>query len=236
MTEIRRRHSARNGVLGSRNSGRRQSAVWALVLALVPSSADAKPLASARSTAAARMSAAKDKAWPSFHIVQKTVEKHLASIHDYRKGDLLSKGYVEPIFGELEKLGWKVADRAEIIKLVPGDRELLVTMLRNDESRDFMRGIENFPGGYDRVDHLSRLSDAQTLLWRLTAGPDGYKMVEYLTTAPGGEVMGEYLSQAPNGKNFNQRTGRIYTEVQFIAKLKQGYLHAEKERAKHAGK
>jgi hypothetical protein len=44
--------------------------------------------------------------------------------------------------------------------------------------------------------------------------------------------MGEMLSQAPNGKGFNKPTGRIYTETQFIARLKQSYASAQKARAK----
>lgn len=169
---------------------------------------------------------------PSFKLVEKTVEAHLASIPKYRKGDLLSQGYVEPIFSQLQKHGWKVADWSAIIKLVPGDREMMVTKLRSDPKRQFMRGAAGYPDGYDRVDHLSRLSDANTLLWRLVAGPDGYKMVQYLTTAPGGAVMSEYLTHAPHGKGFNKPTGRIYTEAQLIKRLKQSYLLAEKERAK----
>lgn len=212
-------------------------ATLAVVAALLPAIANAKPSHTAKATAAARIDAAKAaKAWPSFAMVQKAVEKHLATIKDYRKGDLLSQSYVEPIFAELEKLGWKVADRDVILKQVPGDREFMVRELRTNDGRQFMRGIERFPGGYDRVEHLCKLPDADTLMWRLTSGPDGYKMVEYLTTAPGGAVMGEMLSEAPAGKNFNKPTGRLYTEADFLARLKHSYLHAEKEHAKHHGK
>jgi hypothetical protein len=174
----------------------------------------------------------KTAAWPAFAAVQKTAEKHFSTLKKYRKGDLLSQGDVEPVFAELEKLGWKVADREQIIKLVPGDRELMVRMLRTEDGRTFMRDIERFKGGYDRVDHLSRLSDAETLLWRLTSGPDGYKMIDYMTETPYGANMGEMLSQAPNGKGFNKPTGRIYTATQFIARLKQSYASADKARAK----
>jgi hypothetical protein len=44
--------------------------------------------------------------------------------------------------------------------------------------------------------------------------------------------MGEMISQAPHGQGFNQPTGRIYTEQQFIARLKQSYAKAEKSRKK----
>jgi hypothetical protein len=220
----------------------------ALALAVASPSAGAEPRTIANPNVAAKAVSAKSveatpapaakktkksTAWPAFSAVQKSAEKHFSTLKKYRKGDLLSQGDVEPVFAELEKLGWKVADREQIVKLVPGDRELMVRMLRTEDGRTFMRDIERLPGGYDRVDHLSRLSDAETLLWRLTSGPDGYKMIDYMTETPYGANMGQMLSQAPNGKGFNKPTGRIYTETQFIARLKQSHASAEKARAKH---
>lgn len=209
----------------------RRAAAFALLAIVVPctsAAAQIEIIKPARIAGAAKTA----RELPPFRDVKRTVETHLGSISRYRQGDLLSQSYVEPIFGLLEKRGWKVADRAEILKLVPLDGEEMVVHLRSDPDRVFMRGVERFPGGYDRVDHLSRLSDADLILWRLVAGPDGYKMVEYLTTAPGGTVMGDYLSQAPHGKNFNNRTGRIYTEAQLIARLNESYLREERARAK----
>lgn len=216
-----------------------------LALAVASQAAGAEPRTIINPNVAAKATSAKSievepaakkvkqpAAWPAFAAVQTTAEKYFSSLKKYRKGDLLSQSDVEPVFAELEKLGWKVADREQIVKLVPGDRELMVRMLRTEDGRTFMRDIERLPGGYDRVDHLSRMSDAETLLWRLTSGPDGYKMIDYMTETPYGANMGEMLSQAPNGKGFNKPTGRIYTETQFIARLKQSYASAQKARAK----
>lgn len=223
-----------------------RGAAFALALAMLAAAAEAEPLTilnpAVRQKAAAAKPApaaqkpvaqkAKTSPWPTFAEVEKAVEKHFSTFKKYRKGDLLSQSDVAPVFGALEKLGWKVADREEILKRVPGDRELMVRMLRSDPNRIFMRDSQKYPGGYDRIDHLSRLSDAETLLGRLTAGPDGYKMIDYMTTTPWGKTMGEMLSQDPNGQGFNQSTGRIYTEQQLIARLKQSYAKAEKSRAK----
>lgn len=224
-----------------------RGAAFAIVLAVLVSAAEAEPLtilnpavrqkAAAANSAPAAQKPAAQKAKtlpkrPTFAEVEKAVEKHFSTFKRYRKGDLLSQSDVAPVFDALEKLGWKVADREEILKRVPGDRELMVRMLRSDPDRAFMRDSQKYPGGYDRIDHLSRLSDAETLLGRLTAGPDGYKMIDYMTTTPWGKTMGEMLSQDPNGQGFNQSTGRIYTEQQLIARLKQSYAQAEKPRAK----
>ena len=243
LREISRRWKSSNAV----RAGRIAAAALGMAAMAAPGAADAEPLtilnpnvaqpaAPAKPAAAAAKKAkpAPAEPWPKFAEVEKAAEKHFSTLKKYRKGDLLSQSDVAPVFDQLEKLGWKVADRAEILKLVPGDRELMVRMLRTDDGRVFMRDIQRLPGGYDRVDHLSRLSDAETLLWRLTTGPDGYKMIDYMTTTPWGETMGNMVSQAPNGRGFNQPTGRIYTEPQFIARLKKSYEQADKLHAKTA--
>ncbi|HUY88294.1 MAG TPA: hypothetical protein VMV10_06145 [Pirellulales bacterium] len=230
----------RSGTLVDQCSLRGAAIALTVALTALASAATAEPLTILNPNVAPKPGAAKPtpaakKAtplapWPTFAEVQKTAEKHFSTLKKYRKGDLLSQSDVAPVFDQLEKLGWKVADRDEILKQVPGDRELLVRMLRSDDNRVFMRDIERLPGGYDRVDHLSRLSDAETLLGRLAAGPDGYKMIDYMTTTPWGKTMGNMLAQAPHGQGFNQPTGRIYTEQQFIARLKQSYAQADKSR------
>jgi hypothetical protein len=48
-------------------------------------------------------------------------------------------------------------------------------------------------------------------------------MIEYLTSAPGGKNMGKMLSHVPQGDKFNQPTGRIYTQEQLQARLRQSY-------------
>jgi hypothetical protein len=57
----------------------------------------------------------------------------------------------------------------------------------------------------------------------LIQGPDGYKLFEYMTTTQGGKNMGSMLSEGVNGENFNRSTGRIYTQLDFIKRLKKSY-------------
>ena len=143
---------------------------------------------------------------------------------------MLSRGDVEPIFKHLEKLGWKVRDHKQISEQVLPDDAFLVRQVRTAAGRKFMRQVGRISHGYDRLDHLSRLSDAETLIPRLVNGVDGYRMIEYLVEAPGGETMGRMLSNVPNGQNFNRPTGRIYTQKEFIARLKQSYEAEHKRR------
>jgi hypothetical protein len=114
------------------------------------------------------------------------------------------------------------------------DNAFLIRQVRSAAGRKFMRQVGKLPQGYDRLDHLSRLSDAETLIPRLVNGVDGYKMIEYLVEAPGGETMGRMLTNVPNGQNFNRPTGKIYTQQEFIARLKQSHTAEEKHRAEAA--
>lgn len=177
---------------------------------------------------------AEKTSWPKIDQVVEAAEKHFKTLANYEPGDILSRGDVEPIFKRLEKLGWKVRDRKPLIEQILPDDAFLVRQVRTAAGRKFMRQVARIPHGYDRLDHLSRLSDADTLIPRLVNGVDGYKMIEYLVEAPGGETMGRMLSNVPNGQNFNRPTGRIYTEKEFIARLKQSYEAEQKRRAEAA--
>ena len=77
-----------------------------------------------------RIAAAAGTTMPSFDQVQKLVEKQLGTLADYRPGDIISQQQVAPIFDQLQRLGWTVRDRAEIMQLVPGDNEFIVRQLR----------------------------------------------------------------------------------------------------------
>jgi hypothetical protein len=193
-------------------------------------------LAVAAANAAAYDGATKSKAkkkpsWPKFSAVTEVVQRRLQSDRNYRSGDMISRGDLEPIFKELDALGWKPADRSEIEKQLLADSDFLVRELRTNAGRVFMRQVGRYPDGYGRLDHLADLSDGKTIVRRLIDGPDGYKLLEYLTTAPGGREMGNMLSQAPHGQNFNRPTGHIYTAEQLLERLKSSHAEAEKARA-----
>jgi hypothetical protein len=160
---------------------------------------------------------------PSFDQVQKLVDRQLATLSDYQPGDIISQQQVEPIFEQLKQLGWAVRDRAEIMKLVPGDSEFIVRELRSAEGRPFMRQSGKYPLAYDRIDRLSRMVMGEKNVRALIRGPDGYKMIQYMTSTPYGRNMGQMLSQDPHGADFNSPTGRLYTADALLGRLQQSY-------------
>ena len=196
----------------------------------------AAPTARVAAKGEATTSKAKKPAWPKFSAVTEVVERRLQSDRNYRPGDLISRGDLEPIFKELAELGWQVADRSEIEKQLLADGDFLVRELRTNSGRAFMRQVARYPDGYGRLDRLADLSDGKLIVRRLIDGPDGYKLLEYLTTAPGGREMGKMLSQSPHGKDFNRPTGRIYTAEPLLERLKSSHAKAEKARARREEK
>jgi hypothetical protein len=161
--------------------------------------------------------------FPTFEKVQETVERQLAANRSYQPGDLITVSVVEMLFRKLEKINWKVADRKDILKQVLPDSDWMARQFSGDRGREFMRHIADLPGGYDRVDRLRRMPYGQQQIVNLIGGPDGYKLFEYMTTTQGGRNMGKMLSQGVNGENFNQPTGRIYTELDLVKRLKKSY-------------
>lgn len=178
------------------------------------------------------LAAAAQEQLPSWTAVEKKVEQYFKSLNDHEPGDLISRDQATAVLDELAGMGWNVADRKEILEAVLAPTDPLVKKLRTKSGRKFMRESDRYPMAYDRLDHLSRLSDGQRIIDRLIAGPDGYKLIEYLATAPGGKNMGKMLSAAPHGAKFNQSTGRIYTQAQLVAKLKQSYEAASRAGAR----
>jgi hypothetical protein len=161
--------------------------------------------------------------FPTFEKVQQTVEKQFSLNRGYRSGDLITTSDVESVFRKLEKINWKVADRKDILKQVLSSSDWMARQFSTNSGRDFMRHVSDLPGGYDRVDRLRRMPYGQQQIAALIQGPDGYKMFEYMTTTPGGKNMGLMLSQGVNGADFNGSTGRIYTELDLLKRLKKSY-------------
>lgn len=172
-----------------------------------------------QSGSAAGTEAGKLPEWPQ--VVQ-TVRQHFAAA-EQPPWMILSRDQAAAVLERLAQLGLRPADREQILQQIPAAEEFLVAELRTPQGRQFMADIAAYPGAYDRLDRLSRLPRGKQMVRDLIRGPDGYKLIEYLTTAPNGHELGRQLSRTPKGKQFNQPTGRIYTEAMLLERLHQSY-------------
>jgi hypothetical protein len=158
-----------------------------------------------------------------FATIEQAVRRTFAAQGDRRTGDLIVRSEAEAALRQVEKAGWKVPRREEILRKVHGDQDFLAENLRTPAGMMFMRQISGYRLGYDRLDRLSDLPRGQQMVLDLIRGPDGYKMIEYMTSEPGGKEMGRMLNGAVNGAGFNNPTGRIYTVNSLVAELKRVY-------------
>ena len=160
---------------------------------------------------------------PDWSKLQQVASRHLATLPDYQPGDVIVKSNVMPMFDQFQQMGWNVTERRVIQRQLIKDSDFIARKLRTKNGKKFMRNIANYPGAFDRLYRMAALSGGRTLVNDLIAEPAGHEMIEYLTTSKGGKNMGTMLARAPKGSHFNKPTGRIFTEKQLLARLRECY-------------
>ena len=174
----------------------------------------------------------KGKTIPPFGDVKQAVSRYFQARPDFQPSDLITREDVEPLLAQLQAMGLPLADRPDILRRIPIKGEFLVEQLSTPKGRQFMRGIAQYPDGYDRLDRLSRLPRGEQTVRDLIKGPGGPLLIKYMTTAKGGSELGKMLSNDPQGANFNAPTGRIYTAAMLLDRLKQSHAAVTKAAAK----
>jgi hypothetical protein len=167
---------------------------------------------------------------PAWGEAEQLIKRSLASRSGYKPGDILCKSEVHAALAKLETHGWTPVDREKIVKATPGDEEFIVQRLHAAEGLNFMRHVATYPDGYDRVDRMLHMPRGPTIVADLITNPGGYKLFQYMTTAPGGFEMGRMLEDTPGGRDFNDSTGRLYTEEKLLARIRKSYDTEKKRR------
>jgi hypothetical protein len=171
-----------------------------------------------------------EKPLPPWNKIEEITKKTLADRYGYQPGDIIGRSDVEATLTKLAALGWKPLEAPKLIKAAHADNDFIVARLREPEGWRFMRHVATYPEGYDRVDRLLRMPRGETMVADLITNPGGYQLFEYMTTAQGGIEMGRMLERIPSGQDFNDPTGRLYTEKQFLSRLHQSYVAEQKRR------
>ncbi len=173
---------------------------------------------------------ASGKKLPKLAIVRAAFEAHFAPRADYASGDVITQSDVKPLFEQLDALGWQVAERDAILKLVSSDQAFVVTQLRTREGRKFMRKVKGQALVYDRIDRLSRMPGGRKLIVSLTTIPKGYQLMGPNPT-PGLRDLTQLLPKGRNGrtpvdKDFHKPTGLIYTQDALWKHINKSYVKA----------
>lgn len=160
------------------------------------------------------------------------VEKHLRTDPNYRPGDLLTRGNVEPIFNELIELGAPPTDDPEgLYSVFLRDGDYLAQTLRLPQGRVFMRRIADVSGAYDFLERLSRTPTGRSWIEQLVAAENGAELLADLLTDEGLRKAAEALGPGPGSDHLGLPTGRIHTEAELLVRLQRN-LEAQTRKTK----
>jgi hypothetical protein len=83
------------------------------------------------------------------------------------------------------------------------------------------------PDTYDRLERLSRMPYGRLTVRRLIARDKGPAVINYLAADPDGIKASELQGRNIKSRDFERRTGRIYTAELLLKRLKQSHAAAQ---------
>ena len=162
---------------------------------------------------------------PDSAVVVGAVERFFASQPNYESGDLITRSQIEFVLTKLDDAGAKVPGAKKIAERGLPNDSFLIRQFSTPAGRSFMRKLSHTPGAFVRLDRLSAIPDGEKLIVDLMHDKGGYTLIEYLATTKGGQNMGAMMAAVPGG-DLNKPTGRIYTVADFVDAIKAAYAKA----------
>lgn len=150
---------------------------------------------------------------PTADQLAAAIERWFDAQDDYEPGDLITRSRVKGVLSKLADAGAKVPDADKIAELALDDSSFIVRELSTTHGRKFMRNLAKDPGGFARLDRLSKTSGGEKVVRELVDYKGGDKLIEYMASKGGRSMM----SDVPGASDFNKPTGRIYTVDDLIA-------------------
>lgn len=176
-----------------------------------------------------------DPPFPSPRQVGQVIDEHFRGLADHRPTDLISRGQVEPLFGKLAKIGWRVAEEKKIVSLIPDDSEAIVASLHSPPGKRFMRQVAGYSLIYDRLDRIAEQRGGRELLRDLVKLPDAARHVQAKPNSGRTDIAALLPKQAsgapPSIKEYDRPTGRIYTAAALKKRLDESYAQAKARQA-----
>jgi hypothetical protein len=157
---------------------------------------------------------------PSSEELNRFVQHHFATQAGFQEGDLITREATQALLVKLQEKGWQVKDEDELLERLLPEGDFLVKQLQDTKGREFLRKIQKYPGGVDRLDRLARMPQGKNNVNDLIRKvPNGADWIQAMTTTKEGKRLGKSLSNTRSGKNFNQTTGKIYFVPQLAQEL-----------------
>jgi hypothetical protein len=170
---------------------------------------------------------------PSFAQVRGLVEANFAAHRDRKTGDIISKEDVRPLFVQLKRMGWAIADEEEILEKLLDANDPLVQMLRTPGGQKFMRKVSGYKLIYDRLDRISHEAGGKRLIHDLARLPDGERYAR-ASTRRGVPDLIDLLPKQGSGrkrrvKDYDKPTERIYTVDGLLKQLETSHAAAVRD-------
>ena len=219
----------RGAVWGSLDLGLLATA-WTIAATLPAASAPPTSAPAAAPSDAANGPAQKS-AIPDWKSVESAAKKHFRALPNYRPGDIVSRGQVEPLLAQLSKLGWKVSDQQALLGQVCPDDDYVVRQLRTKSGQKFMRSTGGSAEQYDYLRRLCATKGGDRQVTDILKLPNGNDVLAALTESKAGKDISRRLAEGPRTRGYDTPTGMLYTELQILARLKE--IHARDSRATH---
>ncbi|MCA9073848.1 MAG: hypothetical protein KDA93_02355 [Planctomycetaceae bacterium] len=162
------------------------------------------------------------QSFPGPQQVESVLTEYLDNLKDREETDLISQDDIQPLFKQLEDIGWKVADERELKERLLKDKDWLVTTLRTRTGTKFMRKIAEFPGGYAQLDLMRQSSQGKKEVAGIITTPGGEELIEFLTTSPVGRNTSQKLAAQHRNKS-KLVEDRLYTKDDIHKQFKLSY-------------
>ena len=164
---------------------------------------------------------------PTFEEVTAITQHELARREGYQPGDLITTKDVRRMLKALRGGGWTPQDYKKILEeSLPADAKL-VSILSTRAGTSFMRKVKDDELIFDRMDRISEVSGGPRMLQDIAKLPDGDKLAK-MKRPHGVPGFLDLLPKNASGKvrsikNYDEPTGRIYTETQLLERLQLSY-------------
>jgi hypothetical protein len=157
--------------------------------------------------------------------VQRIVADCFGQQAHYQPGDIITQTDVAAVLKQLAAAGWQPPDGQQILADTLPEDNAVVSMLRTEKGRRFMRKVSGFDSIYDRMDRVSQVSGGQRTLDAIVRLPDGEKYALPKKQTPHG--VPDFLDLLPKNasgkvrsiKDYQKPTGRIYTQADLVERL-----------------
>ncbi len=180
--------------------------------------------------------AQESKKRPSIKQVSGITQAKLAEREGYQPGDLITQTDVKRVLLALNSSGWQPTDSKQLLADSLPENAVLARTLKTKKGARFMRKVGDYELIFDRMDRVSRVSGGSKMLTDIAKLPDGEKLAK-LNRPNGVPGFLDLLPKKSSGKvrsikDYEQPTGRIYTEKQLLQRLKESYQGKPKGNAR----